>query len=110
MTCAVAPKYLTFLAVLWVILPSDFYELGAVNAEIFLEPYGVVAGIVPFNWPPLHAGAKIAPALAAGNTMVVKPGDQAPLAVMKIVEIVQSVLPENVLELVVGRVLKPDRF
>lgn len=83
-------------------LPSDFYELGAVNAEIFLEPYGVVAGIVPFNWPPLHAGAKIAPALAAGNTMVVKPGDQAPLAVMKIVEIVQSVLPENVLELVAG--------
>lgn len=83
-------------------LPSDMYELGPINADIFLEPYGVVAGIVPFNWPPLHTGAKIAPALAAGNTMVIKPGDQAPLAVMKIVEIVQSVLPEHVLELVVG--------
>ncbi|MBQ9301404.1 MAG: aldehyde dehydrogenase, partial [Clostridia bacterium] len=83
-------------------LPSDLYELGAINAEIYLEPFGVVAGIVPFNWPPLHAGAKIAPALAAGNTVVIKPGDQAPLAVMKIVEIVQSVLPEHVLELIVG--------
>ncbi len=83
-------------------LPSDFYELGAINAEVFLEPYGVVAGIIPFNWPPLHTGAKIAPALAAGNTMVVKPGDQAPLSIMKIVEVAQSVLPEGVLELVVG--------
>ena len=84
-------------------LPSDFYELGAINAEVFLEPYGVVAGIIPFNWPPLHTGAKIAPALAAGNTMVVKPGDQAPLSIMKIVEVAQSVLPEGVLELVVDR-------
>lgn len=83
-------------------IPSDFYELGAINAEIYLEPFGVVAGVVPFNWPPLHAGAKIAPALAAGNTVVVKPGDQAPLAVMKIVEIIRTVLPEHVLELVVG--------
>lgn len=83
-------------------LPSDFYELGAINAEIYMEPFGVVAGIVPFNWPPLHTGAKIAPALAAGNTVIIKPGDQAPLSVMKIVEVVQSVLPEHVLELVVG--------
>lgn len=83
-------------------LPSDFYELGAINAEIYMEPYGVVASIVPFNWPPLHTGAKIAPALAAGNTVIIKPGDQAPLSVMKIVEVVRSVLPEHVLELVVG--------
>ena len=83
-------------------MPGDFYELGAINAEIFYEPYGVVAGIVPFNWPPLHTGAKIAPALAAGNTIIIKPGEQAPLSVMKIVEVVQSVLPEHVLELVVG--------
>lgn len=83
-------------------LPGDFYELGAINAEIFMEPYGVVAGIVPFNWPPLHTGAKIAPALAAGNAVIIKPGDQAPLSVMKIVEVVQSVLPRHVLELIVG--------
>lgn len=83
-------------------LPSDLYELGPINAEIYYEPYGVVAGIVPFNWPPLHTGAKIAPALAAGNTVIIKPGDQAPLSVMKIVEVVQSVLPPHVLELVVG--------
>ncbi len=83
-------------------IPGDFYELGAINAEIYLEPFGVVAGIVPFNWPPLHTGAKIAPALAAGNTVIIKPGDQAPLSVMKIVEVVRAVLPEHVLELVVG--------
>lgn len=83
-------------------LPGDFYELGPINAEIYMEPFGVVAGIIPFNWPPLHTGAKIAPALAAGNTIVIKPGEQAPLSVMKIVETVQSVLPPHVLELVVG--------
>ena len=83
-------------------LPTDMFELGPVNAMIFAEPFGVVAGIVPFNWPPLHTGAKIAPALAAGNTIVIKPGDQAPLSVMKIIEVAQSVLPPHVLEVVVG--------
>lgn len=83
-------------------LPTDMFELGPINAMVFAEPYGVVAGVIPFNWPPLHTGAKIAPALAAGNTIVVKPGDQAPLAIMKIVEIAQSVLPPNVLDIIVG--------
>lgn len=83
-------------------LPSEFYELGPINASVVWEPFGVVAAIVPFNWPPLHTGAKLAPALAAGNTVVVKPGDQAPLAVMKIVEILRPVFPEGVLELVTG--------
>lgn len=83
-------------------LPSDFYELGPINAAVFHEPYGVVAGVIPFNWPPLHTGAKIAPAIAAGNAIVVKPGEQAPLSIMKIVEVVQSVLPEGVVEIVTG--------
>ncbi len=83
-------------------LPSDLYELGEINAQIYHEPFGVVAGIVPFNWPPLHTGAKIAPALAAGNTVIIKPGEQAPLSVMRIVQIVQEVLPEHVLEVIVG--------
>ncbi|MDR1587423.1 MAG: aldehyde dehydrogenase family protein [Treponema sp.] len=83
-------------------LPTDLYELGPINALVFAEPFGVVAGIIPFNWPPLHTGAKVAPALAAGNTVVIKPGDQAPLSIMKIVEIAKTVLPPNVLDIVAG--------
>lgn len=83
-------------------LPTDLFDLGSTYASIILEPYGVIAGIVPFNWPPLHFGAKVAPALAVGNTIVIKPGDQAPLAVMRIAELIQEVLPPGVLEIVAG--------
>jgi len=83
-------------------LPTELYDLGPINAAVFLEPYGVVAGIIPFNWPPLHTAAKIAPALAVGNTIVLKPGDQAPLCVMRIVEILQEVFPPDVLSVITG--------
>jgi len=59
-------------------------------------------GILPFNWPPIHTGGKVAPALAAGNTMILKPGEQAPLTVIRIVEILQTVLPEDVVQFVPG--------
>jgi acyl-CoA reductase-like NAD-dependent aldehyde dehydrogenase len=42
-------------------LPSDFYDTGNVYASTVLEPVGVVGEIVPFNWPPIHTGGKIAP-------------------------------------------------
>ena len=67
-----------------------------------LVPFGVVAAIIPFNWPPIHAAGKAAPALAVGNTVVVKPAEQAPLTVMRIVELMQSVLPPDVLHVVPG--------
>lgn len=69
---------------------------------VFHEPYGVCCGILPFNWPPIHTGGKLAPALAAGNTMILKPGEQAPLTVIKIVEILQTVLPQDVVQVVPG--------
>lgn len=69
---------------------------------VFHEPYGVCCGILPFNWPPIHTGGKLAPALAAGNTMILKPGEQAPLTVIRIVEILQSVLPQDVVQIVPG--------
>ena len=47
-------------------LPSEFYDRGAMYCTVFYEPYGVCTGILPFNWPPLHTGGKLAPALAAG--------------------------------------------
>jgi acyl-CoA reductase-like NAD-dependent aldehyde dehydrogenase len=83
-------------------LPERFIDLGAIHCDVWLEPYGVVAGILPFNWPPIHAAGKAAPALAVGNTVVLKPGEQAPLTVMRIVELLQEVLPEDVLHAVPG--------
>lgn len=83
-------------------IPSEFFGQGGLYSAIVYEPHGVTAGILPFNWPPVHAGGKLAPALAAGNTMILKPGEQAPLTVMRIVEILQSVLPTDVVQAVPG--------
>jgi acyl-CoA reductase-like NAD-dependent aldehyde dehydrogenase len=77
-------------------------DQGPIEARVHYEPYGVVAAILPFNWPPLHFTKKAAPALAAGNTVVVKPGEQAPLAVLRLVEIVNQVLPPGVVNAVAG--------
>ena len=67
-------------------LHGEVIDSGPIEARIKYEPYGVVAAILPFNWPPLHFAKKSAPALAAGNTVVIKPGEQAPLAVLRMVE------------------------
>lgn len=83
-------------------LPTEFYDRGAMLVSVVREPHGVCAGILPFNWPPIHTSGKTAPCLAAGNTMILKPGEQAPLTVMRIVELLQSVLPEGVIQAVPG--------
>ena len=83
-------------------MPSELFDMGPTVSSVFLEPFGVVAGIIPFNWPPVHTAAKTAPALAVGNTVVLKPGDQAPLSIMRIVELLQSVFPADVVQLVTG--------
>ena len=75
---------------------------GPVRAEVTFEPYGVVAAILPFNWPVQHLAKKCAPALAAGNTVVVKPGEQAPLAILRLIELANQVLPPGVLNAVNG--------
>ncbi len=81
---------------------GTFIDLGPVHCQTWLEPYGVVGGILPFNWPPIHAAGKAAPALAVGNTVVLKPGEQAPLTVLRIVELLQGILPEGALHAVPG--------
>lgn len=83
-------------------LPGEFIDLGPIHCSVWLEPYGVVGGILPFNWPPIHTAGKAAPALAVGNTVVLKPGEQAPLTVMRIVELMQEVLPPDVVHVVPG--------
>jgi len=66
------------------------------------EPYGVVAAIVPWNVPLVLSAVKIAPALAAGNTMVLKPSASAPLAVLELARMCQEHLPKGVLNVVTG--------
>ena len=66
------------------------------------EPLGVVAAIVPFNYPLLLLVWKIAPALAAGNTVVVKPSELTPLATLRMVEHALAHLPPGVVNVVTG--------
>jgi aldehyde dehydrogenase (NAD+) len=67
------------------------------------EPVGVVGAVLPWNSPLMIAGMKIPAALAAGNTMVVKPAEDAPLTVLKLAEICSRFLPPGVLNVVTGR-------
>jgi acyl-CoA reductase-like NAD-dependent aldehyde dehydrogenase len=82
--------------------PSEFYDKGAIYTSVVLEPFGVVGAIIPFNWPPIHTGGKVAAALAVGNTVVVKPSEQAPLTIIRIIELCNTVLPPDVLHVVPG--------
>ena len=67
------------------------------------DPVGIVASIAPWNYPLMMAAWKIAPAIAAGNTMVIKPSEQTPLTALKLARIIAEVLPEGVVNVVVGR-------
>jgi betaine-aldehyde dehydrogenase len=67
------------------------------------EPVGVVAAITPWNFPLWQAVWKIAPALAVGNTVVVKPAENTPLSTLRFVELANEFLPAGVLNLVQGR-------
>lgn len=66
------------------------------------EPLGVVARIVAYNHPVMFAGAKMAAPLAAGNTVVIKPPDQAPLSCLRLAEILADVFPPGVLNVLPG--------
>ncbi len=66
------------------------------------EPLGVVGQIIPWNFPLLMASWKIAPALAAGCTVVVKPAEQTPTSIMCLMELIGDLLPKGVLNIVTG--------
>jgi aldehyde dehydrogenase len=68
----------------------------------FHEPLGVVGQIIPWNFPLLMATWKIAPALAAGNCIVLKPAEQTPASIMVWAELVADILPQGVLNIVNG--------
>jgi acyl-CoA reductase-like NAD-dependent aldehyde dehydrogenase len=71
-------------------------------AEVVRRPLGVVAAITPWNFPLVLASWKIAPALLAGNTMVLKPSPYTPFATLRMGEILADVLPPGVLNVVSG--------
>ncbi len=68
----------------------------------FKEPLGVVAQIIPWNFPLLMASWKIAPALAAGNCIVLKPASATPLSILVLMEVIGDLLPDGVLNVVNG--------
>jgi betaine-aldehyde dehydrogenase len=69
---------------------------------VIKEPYGVVGCIVPWNYPLLLLAWKLAPALAAGNTVVIKPSEYTPLSTLKTIELAFDHLPAGVVNVVTG--------
>lgn len=68
----------------------------------FNEPLGVVGQIIPWNFPILMACWKLAPALAAGNCVVLKPAEQTPASIMVLIELIEDLLPPGILNVVNG--------
>lgn len=67
------------------------------------EPIGVVGAVVAWNFPMLLASWKIAPAIAAGNTIVIQPSSSTPLSLLEVVKIFQEILPKGVVNVVTGK-------
>ncbi|MET7328341.1 aldehyde dehydrogenase family protein [Nonomuraea sp. NPDC005650] len=82
-------------------LPREVSQDG--SAEVIRRPLGVVAAITPWNFPIALAAWKIAPALRAGNTMVLKPSPYTPLTTLAMGETLRPILPPGVLNVVSGR-------
>jgi aldehyde dehydrogenase len=68
----------------------------------FHEPLGVVGQIIPWNFPILMATWKLAPALAAGNCVVLKPAEQTPVSILVVMELIADLLPKGVVNIVNG--------
>jgi phenylacetaldehyde dehydrogenase len=76
---------------------------GLQNAMVYRQPVGVVAAITPYNFPLTSVAGKIAPALAMGNTVIIKPAPQDPLAILEFGEILEEVgFPPGVVNIVTG--------
>src|SRR3712207_26771 len=69
---------------------------------ILREPLGVIGVVTPWNYPLLMGAWKMAPILAAGNTLVIKPSEQTPLTTLKFAELVADILPPGVVNVVTG--------
>lgn len=99
----IAASQLDFFAGLVTEMKGDSIPMGpnAINFTV-REPLGVVGKILPFNHPFMFAIGKAAAPLAAGNTVVIKPPEQAPLSALLIAELTQDLLPAGVFNVVPG--------
>jgi aminobutyraldehyde dehydrogenase len=77
--------------------------LPGMTSMIRRDPIGVVASIAPWNYPLMMMAWKLAPAIAGGNTVVFKPSEQTPLTALKLARVLADVLPEGVVNVVLGR-------
>ncbi|MGE0799956.1 MAG: aldehyde dehydrogenase family protein [Lautropia sp.] len=99
----VAASQLEFFAGLVLELKGETIPTANGSLDYTLrEPLGVVARITPFNHPFMFAAGKIAAPLAAGNTVVLKPPEQAPLSTLRLFELVEGIFPPGVLNCVTG--------
>ncbi len=100
---AIAAAQLDFFAGLVTEIKGASIPMGpdVVNFSV-REPLGVVARIVPFNHPFMFAAGKSAAPLAAGNAVIVKPPDQAPLSALRLAELLDGLLPAGVFNVVPG--------
>ena len=80
---------------------TEEYSAGHLSM-IRREPHGVIGAITPWNYPLMTASWKIAPALAMGNTVVLKPSELTPLTTLRFMELVSDILPAGVVNVVVG--------
>ena len=83
--------------------PTGGEYMVGLTSTMRREPVGIVAGITPWNYPLLQTVAKVVPALATGNTFVLKPAETTPLSTQRLVELAAEVLPRGVLNVVFGR-------
>ena len=77
--------------------------MAGYTSMIRRDPIGVVGSIAPWNYPLMMATWKLAPALAGGNTIVIKPSEQTPLTTLKLAKIIAEIFPEGVVNVVTGR-------
>jgi aminobutyraldehyde dehydrogenase len=77
--------------------------LTGYTSMIRRDAVGVVASIAPWNYPLMMAAWKIAPALAAGNTVVLKPSEQTPLSTLRLAKLAAEIFPKGVLNVITGR-------
>jgi aminobutyraldehyde dehydrogenase len=77
--------------------------ISGFTSMIRRDPVGIVASIAPWNYPLMMMAWKLAPAIAGGNTVIFKPSEQTPLTALKMAKILADVLPEGVVNVVLGR-------
>jgi len=77
--------------------------LAGHTSMIRRDPIGLIASIAPWNYPLMMMAWKLAPALAGGNTVVFKPSEQTPLTALKFAKLLADILPEGVVNIVLGR-------